>query len=84
MALARRRGDLRLAGGGLIDCTRLAGSPAPLWRGIVAANHAELIAAARAFHAMLAGMIESPGRLERVFAAARAGRAELIAMQGNR
>jgi prephenate dehydrogenase len=61
---------LGLAGPGFRDMTRLAASPRPLWREILAENRAPVAQALKAFGRALRGGADRPQRLER---AARVG-----------
>ena len=73
---------LRLAGQGLADTTRLASSPADIWRDIAATNVEEIAPALDALIAVLQDLrrdLSSGDRLEEVFAAARKWREKLEA-----
>ncbi len=71
---------LALAGRGLVDTTRLASSPADIWRDVTATNADEVGAALDALIAMLQDLrrdLTSGDRLGEIFAAARAWREQL-------
>lgn len=71
---------LALAGNGLADTTRLASSPADIWRDIAASNADEIGPALDALVAVLLELradLPNGERLEEVFAAARAWRGKL-------
>ena len=73
---------LRLAGQGLADTTRLASSPADIWRDIAATNVEEIAPALDALIAVLQDLrrdLSSGDRLEEIFAAARKWREKLEA-----
>ncbi|HWP35044.1 MAG TPA: prephenate dehydrogenase/arogenate dehydrogenase family protein, partial [Thermodesulfobacteriota bacterium] len=70
-------GAVRLAGAGLRDTTRIAGSPPGLWRGICLANREALLTALDRFEAVLQELRRAleagdGAALERVFGAAKA------------
>jgi prephenate dehydrogenase len=72
---------LRLAGRGLVDSTRLASSPASVWRGVCASNADAIGAALDCLIARLTELradVAKGERLEQVFADAGRWRAELM------
>jgi prephenate dehydrogenase len=72
---------LAMAGGGLVDTTRLASSPAGIWCDIAASNADEIAPALDALIAVLASLRDDLGsgrRLEEVFSAAARWRNELV------
>ena len=75
---------LALTGRGLADTTRLASSPASIWRDICATNRDEVAAALDALIAELRGLrddLEAGDALGRVFASAEEWRRVLVARQ---
>ena len=75
---------LALTGRGLADTTRLASSPASIWRDICATNRDEVAAALDALIAELRGLRDDLGTgdaLGRVFASAEEWRRVLVARQ---
>ena len=84
---AAGEGGLSLAGRGLADTTRLASSPATIWRDICATNIDEIGAALDAFIAELLeirGQLDHGEALERVFDSAARWRATLAAKRRER
>ncbi len=76
------REGLALAGGGLADTTRLASSPADIWRDIAGSNADEIAPAIDALIAVLASLrddLRDGGRLEALFADAARWRDQLVA-----
>lgn len=81
---AAGRAGLALTGRGLLDATRLASSPADIWRDICATNADEIGAALDALIAELEALrdhLESGEAIDRVFESANAWRTELTAVR---
>lgn len=77
---------LALTGRGLADTTRLASSPASIWRDICATNRDEVTAALDALIGELRALrddLDSGDTLERVFESARRWRHELVARRND-
>lgn len=79
---ATGRGGLQLSGRGLLDSTRLASSPADIWKEVCATNADEIAAALDALIARLQELrqdLDSGQAIDRVFESAKAWRESLLA-----